>query len=365
MGRWTPEVNVDVELGARPAALQAKLDRQRAFWTRQNDDRPVIGFTGSYFSTDTVELIGCEQGRVTVDDIDIDRILAYSDAQAEAWQDCSGDLFWTATPLYQFRWLAAAAGAPVFAGGDSVWAEPFIEDYADLASLAFTEDNPWVQKLWQLTDALVAHAGGRYPVAANEFMSPLSALVDLRGNTRFAFDLYDRPQEVKLGLTRFTGVWSAFVTRQYERIPDWHGGYPSAQRHLWAPGRIIEFSEDPVFMLSSSFHEEIVLPSHHQVLKQVAYPYIHLHSTQLHTLDRLLEMEDLPAIEFTPDHGESIEELIPTIARIQAQKPVLVHAFMSAAEMQMIIDRVPPEGLCVISRAETPDGARRLRDAVL
>jgi hypothetical protein len=345
--------------------VQAKLERQRAFWKRENHDRPVIGFTGSYFSTDTVALIGREQGRVEPDDIVVERILAYSDAQFEAWRDCTGDLFWPATQLYQFRWLAAAIGAPILTGGDSVWVEPFFEDYRDLEQIGFAEDNPWVRKLWELTDALVAHAAGRYPVAANEFMSPLSALVDLRGNTEFAFDLYDRPDYVKRGLKRFTEVWSTFVIRQYERIPAWHGGYPSAQRYLWAPGRVIEFSEDPAFMLSPEFHQEIVMPSHQQVVQQVEYPYIHLHSTQLHTLDRLLTMDDLPAIEFTPDYGESIGDLIPTIAKIQARKPVIVHAFLSAEEMQMIIERVPPEGLCVISRAETPDGARRLQDIAL
>ncbi len=117
-------------------------------------------------------------------------------------------------------------------------------------------------------------------------------------------------------------------------------------------------------MLSSRFHDEIVMPSHARVVQQVEYPYIHLHSTQLHTLDRLLEMEDLVAIELTPDHGASIPELIPTMAKIQANKPLIVHAFFSAEEMRMIVDRLPPEGLCVIGRADTPDEARRLRDAV-
>jgi hypothetical protein len=302
---------------------------------------------------------------VRPEDIVVERILDYADAQFEAWRDCTGDLFWTATQLYQFRWLAAAVGAPVFAGGDSVWAEPFIEDYAELDRLAFSEENEWVVKLWQVTDALVERAGGRYPVAANEFMSPLSALVDLRGNTEFAFDLYDRPEEVREGLIKFTEVWSAFVQNQYRRIPDWHGGYPSAQRYLWAPGRTIEFSEDPAFMLSLRFHEEIVMPSHREVVRQVEYPYIHLHSTQLHTLDRLLEMEELPAIELTPDHGASISDLIPTIAKIQARKPLIVHAFFTVDEMRMIVERVPPEGLCVLGRAETPDEARRLQDGMM
>jgi hypothetical protein len=348
-----------------PGDVQAKLARQQAFWARENHDRPVIGFTGTYFSTDTVALIGRGQGRVAVDDIVVDRVLAYSDEQFEAWQDCTGDLFWVATSLYQFRWLAAAAGAEVLVGGDSVWAEPLIDDYPDLARLALVEENPWIQKLWQLTDALVAHAAGRYPVAANEFMSPLSALVDLRGNTRFAFDLYDWLGEVKDALIRFTELWSTLVAQQYAHIPPWHGGYPSAQRYLWAPGRIVEFSEDPAFMLSPRFHEEIVMPSHRQVVQQVEFAYIHLHSSQLHTLDRLLEMEELPAIELTPDYGASIVDLIPTIAKIRARKPVIVHAFLSATEMRMIADSVPPEGLCLIGRAETPDDARRLRDVIL
>jgi hypothetical protein len=345
--------------------LDAKLERQRAFWLQENHDRPVIGFTGTYFSTDSVQLIGCKQGRVEPEDIVIERILDYTEAEHTAWRDCTGDLFWTATQLYQFRWMAAAIGAPVFSGGDSIWVEPFISDYQMLDAIGLVADNPWVQKLWQLTDAMVQRAAGLYPVATNEFMSPLSALVDLRGNTDFAFDLYDRPAEVKQGLAQFTKLWSSFVTAQYRRIPDWHGGYTSAQRFIWAPGRISEFSEDPVFMFSPKFHQDLVLDSHRTVLGQVEYPYIHLHSTQLHTLDHLLALEDLPAIELTPDYGASIQDLIPTIDKIRAQKPVIVHAFLTASEIQAIVDQVPPEGLCIIGRAETPYDARRLQDAVL
>jgi hypothetical protein len=245
-----------------------------------------------------------------------------------------------------------------------VWVEPFLTDYAGLDGLEFCADNPWVQKLWSLTDALVQQANNRYPVAANEFMSPLSALVDLRGNTHFAFDLYDRPEETRAGLLKFTDLWCKFVSAQYERIPNWHGGYTSAQRLIWAPGRIMELSEDPAFMLSPAFHRQVVLPSHRRVLDAVEVAYIHLHSKQLHTLDHLLALDNLPAIELTPDYGQSIPDLVPTIARIQAQKPVIVHAYMTAEEMHAIVDRVPPQGLCVIGRADTPDDARRQFDAV-
>jgi hypothetical protein len=344
---------------------QGKIDRQRAFWKRENRDRPVIGVTGTYFSTGVTRSIQRAEGRVRPEDIVVDRVLEDNDRQFEMWSECTGDLFWTASPLYQFRWLAAAVGAPVFVGGDSIWAEPFIEDYSALDDLRISQENAWVQKLWELTDALTSHAAGRYPVAANEFMPPLSALADLRGNTEFAFDLYDRPEDVARGMERFTANWSALILAQYERLPAWYGGYTGAQRYIWAPGRTAEFNEDPVFMFSPDFHKRFVLPSHRQVVRQIEYAYIHLHSTQLHTLDPLLDMEELRAIEITPDYGESIRDLLPAIARVQARKPVIVHAFLTAEEMEMIIDNVPPEGLCIISRAESSEDARRLQDAIL
>ena len=37
-----------------------------------------------------------------------------------------------------------------------------------------------------------------------------------------------------------------------------------------------------------------------------------------------------------------LEELIPTIANIQATEDVLVHAFLRAAEEKLAIERVPP-----------------------
>jgi hypothetical protein len=176
-------------------------------------------------------------------------------------------------------------------GGDSVWAEPFIEDYDDLSAITLAGDNAWLKKLWLLTDALVSHAGGRFPVAANEFICPLSAVADLRGNTRFAFDHYDRPDEVVRALDQFTAIWSRLVATEYRRLPAWHDGYTSAQRHLWAPGRIIEFNGDPAFLFSPRLHRTFILPTHRQVIRQVEYAYIHLHSTHLHTLDHLLAME--------------------------------------------------------------------------
>ena len=347
------------------ADITAKLERQRAFWKRENHDRPVIGFTGGYFAGETIQMVDKTEGRLYPKDVNIERILEFNEGEYDAWRNCTGDLFWSANPLFKFRWLAAALGAQIMAGGESVWVEPFLENYGRVDDLVIREDNPWVQTLWALTDAMVEQAGERYPVAAIELMSPLTALADFRGNTELAFDLYDHPHEVKRAMERLTECWGHMVTAQYQRLKPWFGGFIGAQRLIWAPGRIMEFNEDPAFMFKLEFHEEFVIPSHKKLLTYIEYPYIHMHSTQLHTLDRLLDLEELPAIELTPDYGQSISDMIPSIQKAQTRKPTIVHAFFTLEEMRMIVDQVPPEGLCVISRADTPEEARRLQDAML
>jgi hypothetical protein len=180
-----------------------------------------------------------------------------------------------------------------------------------------------------------------------------------------AFDLYDNPDGVARAMRLLTETWVQLVSTHFKHLQTWHGGYTSATRYIWAPGRIIEFDEDPAFMFSQRFHLQFVLPSHRELLRHVEFAYIHLHSTQLHTLDHLLELDWLPAIELTPDYGEPILDLLPIIARIQRFKPVIVHGYLSSEEMKWFMDRLPPQGLCLISRADSPDDAARLQDAVL
>jgi len=114
------------------------------------------------------------------------------------------------------RWMEAAMGASVSLRGDTIWVEPYIRDYDEICGAKVTEENPWVRKLCQLTDELVKSSNGRYPVAANEFMSPLTALVELRGNTNFGFDLYDQPSEIKKALSELNRTWSALLLLQYK-----------------------------------------------------------------------------------------------------------------------------------------------------
>jgi len=127
---------------------------------------------------------------------------------------------------------------------------------------------------------------------------------------------------------------------------------------------VVEFDEDHAFLFSPQRHQQFVMPSHRELNRHFDYAYIHLHSTQLHTLDNLLELDTLAAIELSPDYGASIPDLIPTIAKIQACKPIIFHGYLSAQDIRMVRERVPPEGLCLVSRVDTPEEAVRLQRAL-
>ena len=48
-----------------------------------------------------------------------------------------------------------------------------------------------------------------------------------------------------------------------------------------------------------------------------------------------------------------------------ARKPVIVHGFMTAEDMRTVIERVPPEGLCLVSRVDAVEDVLRLQDALI
>ncbi len=339
--------------------VQDKLDLQRTFWARENH-RPVIGFTGTYFHADSVRLLGKQEGLLRPEDIDVEQVVDHIDVEFEDWKDATGDLFWCASPFQQFfGWLSAVMGGPLQVKADMIWCERFIDDYGTLRD---GKDVGWAALLWELLDALVERSSGRYPVAPKGVLSPLATLAEARGNTELAFDLTDRPHEVETAMSTITDAWVRLALGNFDHLPDWYGGYTSAPRFIWAPGSMIEFDEDPAFMFSPRAHGRFVMPSHRELMRHFDYPYIHLHSTQIHTLDNLLDLEELAAIELTPDFGESILDLIPAIAKIVERKPIIFHGFMTADEMRAILDRVPPEGLSIISRVEVVEDAFRLQD---
>jgi len=346
-------------------AVGKNLSRLKAFWARENHDRPLIGFTGGYFPSETIQLLTVRDGQIYPDSIDIPAFLACCDEQYSAWDWATGDLFWSAAPLWGLPWVSAILGQPLYASSETIWTEPVLKNYDKLNELCNLENNLWLDALLNLGSRLAEHVQGRYPLGAISSAAPLVLLTDMRGITEFGLHLYDPPQELEKALAKITDVYLNVFQRYFNCIPKWHGGYGSGTRFMWAPGLLVEYDEDSSYILSPEFQQKFVMPLHRRIIDSFNFAYLHLHSSQLHTFDTLLADDRLKYFELTPDVGCDISELIPSIQRIREQKCVIVHGYLTAEDFDLIIESMPPEGLCIISRVSGPEQANLLQDKII
>jgi len=95
------------------------------------------------------------------------------------------------------------------------------------------------------------------------------------------------------------------------------------------------------------------------------YTMVHLHSAQLHTVSNLLDVEEIAAIEITPDFGEDMVPKLPIMTQILARKPLLIHGVMTVASAKKIMRALPARGLALIFRCDTPADAARILGTLL
>lgn len=345
------------------AADSAKTERYRAFWTRAETDRPLLGATISTFPS--VRAIRAD-GVLAPEDLDIEENLKELDEEWEEWRDAVGDCVWVANPLWAFPWHLAIAGCPIQRDEENLWAHPAIRDWADMERIRFDPANPWFARLMEFTRALVEHAAGRYPVGAGQLMlGPVDMMMQARGQEELALALHDAPEKVEELGRRCVALCAEVTRAQYAAVPRYLGGYAGTIRYLWAPGELVETAEDVSFMMSPAAHRRFVVPMHEALARQFPYTIVHLHSAQLHTVPNLLEIDSVAAIQITPDFGEDMRKHLPVLARVLERKPLIVHGVMTVETMKALIAELPARGLCLFARCESPAEARELLRAVM
>lgn len=340
-----------------------RVQRFAAFWRREEVDRPLIGATISTFPS--FRAVRKAQGLLAPEDLDLEENLRELDEEYEAWQGAMGDALWSAFPIWAFPWHLAMAGCPVYRDEDNIWSLPAIASWDQLENLRFDPENPWFQRLAEFTRATVAHGAGRYPAGVGPFLlSPPDMLMQVRGQERLAVDLYDSPDKVlELG-RRCVDLACAAMDATFALVPRYAGGYAGTSRYFWAPDKMVEAAEDVSFMMSPALHARFVVPLHRATGQRFPYHMVHLHSAQLHTVPNLLEVDEVHAIEITPDFGEDLRPRIPLLRRILERKPLILHGVITAGAMRDLLAALPARGLCIFARANNPEHARSLLQEV-
>jgi hypothetical protein len=331
-------------------------ERLEAFWRMEAIDRPCIAVTAPLKAPRHVEPAPDYKALWT----DPEHVAQSYDAWHEATY--FGGEAMPGTSLMVGYCLGY--GAPLHYSPATVWQEPVIADWAAAPELSVREDD-WA---WQQVQAVVRRclevSAGKWMTGWPNIMQPNDHLPLLRGTVEFCRDLIDHPREVKAGLRRLLNNWYSLYDRLTGEMVGQDGsiGWLS----LWCPWRRCStIQSDVSCMLSPAMFEEFIAPELAEMCEWLDAAVYHLDGPgALQHLDRLLALPRLHAIQWTPGAGQASGlAWLDLYRRIQeAGKGVVI--FLEYDEVEAAVRALRPEGLFILTGAESPEAAEALLERV-
>jgi hypothetical protein len=349
-----------------PPPLEAKLDRYRRFWGRTPTDRPLIGFSiGGWFPFQHYRAMHPlrDRGRLAPDDLRPEAFLADYDDLPSLRAAVEDDMIRGVSPLPFFPWLEAMLGCRVQIGTESVWAEEGGVSYADCGRIDCSDTNPWRVKYLEFVRVLHDHFGDRVPVGIPILRGPSDMVAALRGSEQMVYDLYDLPEAFHALAATCADFAVGLMHAQHDATGPYAGGYLIEQLGLWAPERIARLQEDASALFSPDLYDRLLKPYDRRMGEAFPVSAIHLHSSSLHLLDRILDVEALRCIQINKDVGNiTIAEMLESFRMVQARgRCLLIRGKLALEELALLRRHLVPEGLYLQCVAETADEARSLR----
>lgn len=328
-----------------------KVERYRAFWSRAEVKRPLVGFTQvGWFPFS--EFAACRNlprdSHLQPDQIRPAEFIDDHLRMLREGEVMDDDLIRGACPgQVAIPWLPAALGSPLRVLPENILGEERTLEWDDALAVRLDPAGPWFRKYLEFADALAEASAGRFPVSHSAELGPSDLHALLRGSTQSLIDLEDSPVESER-LLRSGGEWlREFTDAVWRRLPLWEGGYFDAQYSLWAPGPIVRMQEDATAVYSPRLYRRFVQPVDRMLARHFASCFIHLHSTSMFLLEAFLEIGEIQCYEINNDAlGPPVAKLIPYLRLVQQRKkPLLVRGSFTPEELRMVMDSLEPRGL--------------------
>lgn len=266
-----------------------------------------------------------------------------------------GDLLHWAAPLNGFPWMEAILGCRVCVSheSNSVWAEA-PGDFRLGDPVKLDPKNPWLQKLLEVTKALVDLSAGRFPVASGIMRGISDLMAALLGSTPFYYAICDQPEKLSALARQLGRLWIEVLQSQYAIIPPFESGYVNAG--LWMAGPCPVYQEDAAALISAGDFERVIGAQARHVLQAFGYPILHLHSSGLQIIESFLKMEKYPVFEVNIDPSSpDLNRLLTTFKRIKSSAALEV--FGSPQEIQVCLEELTPDGLACLILEPSPEEA--------
>lgn len=340
-----------------PPRLEDKLECFRQFWQRAPAGRPLLGLRlKSYFPMRDFKG-GLHSGMLTPDQFKAEDYFDDYERLHAMYEQALGDQIYVASACRGVPWLEAILGCDIEAGTDTMWARPYLKDWAELDAIHFDPGNPWFLKLLEVTEEVVEYSGGRFPVGMPLLRGPSDVASALRGVNNFCLDVVSERDKLGALLDACAETYLEVTRALFERCTQWGGGYFEQIRHLWAPGYCCQTQADVSSLLSPDHYRELLLPRDARVLGTYEYCFIHLHSSSRHILDDVLSIKSLAAVQLSADvGGPGPLELLVDFEKVLARTRLIIQVDgkeSSSDEIIQLCRRLPPDGLYILVRADS------------
>ena len=259
-------------------------------------------------------------------------------------------LFW---PNLGPNVYAAFHGAELDYGEVTSWVRHCVHDWSDVPKLAFRRDNPYFQKIDELTRIALEKAPGQFLVGYTDLHGSLDCAADWRDPQVLCMDLIDSPQRVHelvhLANENFLAVYD-----HYHAVLKSHGQPSVTWMGIPAVGKMHIPSCDFTALVSPEAFCEFYLPSLLREVEHMTHNIFHVDGKgMLRHLDRILEIPQIQAIQWVQGVGSDLPVMqwLSVIRRIQAAgKGVVVD--LQLEELEPFMAAMKPEGLYLCIAAE-------------
>lgn len=236
--------------------------------------------------------------------------------------------------------------------------QPIIADWSEMDNISLSTNNPFWQKLEEMTDYALERCKGKYLVGYTDLHPGLDCAAAWRDPEQFCVDLLLNPEESKklLELATRDFVW---IYNYWDKKMKDHGhpsvtwmGIPSyGKMHI--PGA--DFSS----LISPEQYEEFGFPLLQREVQTMTHNIFHMDGKGVaKNLDLFLQVPEINAIQWVQGMGadEPIMQWVPLIRKIQAAGKGLV-IDLKVSELESFMKAVRPEGIFLcISAAEKEQG---------
>ena len=331
------------------------INKHKDFWKIKQVENPLLGkLSYKGLGKKPYPILNGENiyklQEIKPNDIDIDRLLGLDKKLPEAF---NGEIINAICPIYPEAWMESIIGCSIYASDVSCVARPVnIETKKAIVDFDISRaiESGWIEIMDKILIKAESVSNSTIAVRQLHLRGIIDMLAAYLGEERMSLALYDYPYEIENLCDKFSDLYINIVKRGLKLRSVWNKGYVSSWK-LFAPGPNLDYQIDASSIISPKQYEKHILKYDKKIIKEFPFSLVHLHACGLNMLNSILKIDELKAIEISPDketHAWDKEKIIESCEKIQNKsKSVCIYGKLTEDEVKEFKERLNSRGLAI------------------